>query len=387
MNESVSVKPSKKRRWKWVLAALVVLVLGGVGAGVYWFGYPVSLSSFGHPFADRLASLESTLDARVDERVQSQLKEQGYTANEWISRTEWSQAATESKEHQAQIDQQIADLFASLNELKEAQQKSRVTAQQLAELSDEVNALSAEVATLGVSGRTQAEPVPVTEIEMDRWAQEKLALVDAWVALRTASIQIEMGQQDAALEAYRQAELALAPLDGAALVAIKQSLAEEQSVLSAWAALDWRAWQDKVMGALASASPSVAASAGSMSTEAATDEVNLSAWAKFKRAMGQLVTVRSRTSDEALTPADGMLFDAALRYQWMALEVAMLSRDLDEVQAQARRIQAWLARSGSTEDVAHRSLSDLLAQLIELNAPEAPAELGQTARAIQAQWQ
>lgn len=382
MSDSAPAKPSRKGRWKGVIAAIAVLSLAAFGASIYWFGYPVSLSSFGHPLADRVTTLENSLDARVDARVQSQLDALGLTSDEWVSRTQWAQAQADTEEQQTQTAQQIADLQAAIDELVLAQQASRVSSQQWVELSDAVNMLSSRVDALSRDGLARAESVPITQVGIE-WAQEQLALVRAWMALSAAAMQIDLGHQDAALEAYQEAELALAPLNGEELVSIKQSLAQEQGVLSEWAALDWGAWQERVMDALGSADPRVSPSLASSDSEPLTDEPDLGVWARVKQAMSQLVTVRPRASDEALTPADGMMFETALRYQWMQLEVAMLSRDVDKVQVQAKRIQAWLARSMPRQDARHGSLTELVDQLSQLNAPNPPAELGQTARAIQ----
>ncbi len=387
MSDSVPAKPPHTlksrllRRLKWISAMLVVLSLVGFGAGVYFFGYPVSLSVFQPPLAERLGALESSIDDRIVAQVGSRLDALGLNGDRPVGRAEWSEAMAESMDVQGRLQRQIDDLQTAIDGVLSAHQDGSASMAEIQALSDRVAALQAKVDAVREASAGRMDPSSMTEDAVQAWAKERIALTDAFSALTMASIQIQRSNKEGALEAYQQAEWALASLDSESFKAIKETLAVEAALLAQWPAVDWLAWEERVQGVLDDADAITQGAPSSGESMVLSDEARSGWWQKLVTAMNELVTIRPREAS-VLSEADELLFKTALQQHWVLLEMGMANRDIERVHVQAVRIRGWMMRMDRPESPKLASAEALVDELIQLDAPPPPEGLGQTRQAI-----
>lgn len=222
--------------------------------------------------------------------------------------------------------------------------------------------------------------------DVDRDLALKLDLIEASALLGIGQALAESGQnRAAALLAYRRAETRLSAQPDSRLNQARERLAEEIDRIDSQSEPDWSGARARLMRWSTSVEdwPTLQpADGGPGGAEPGETEAESGWWSSVTRSLGQLVEVEHRGEELIDAPPVDALREAA-RLHLAAAGLAVERRDAEALRPHLSALADLLDRYFATDQAPLGPVRSELDELLALEAPAVPSDLGQARAALQ----
>ena len=380
LGRPLSAKPQKRSRWKralLVMGLLGVLVAGGLGASMYFFGYPVAWPAWGHPLNEQVTNLaervERTASDQADELARLQrlvddnaarIERLSDQVDERFSQVDALQSTL--RDNALKLDQQAI----GLERVNDARQQNR---RAIDALSETLNQSVSERSQRGVSATIDDEGVRAV-------AREQALVLAVLEHLMAAERHVQRLEVAAAVRAYDASARLVLDSDGEGprWSTLAAQLSQERQQLDTWPQIDWGAHQAAVIkvgealrqrsrprdtGSVARADPTQ--TADQRPQQHRSDNL----WARIQAAASTLVSVRPRDPAK-LSDSEKQTVRAMAFQRLLLLESALVTRDVASIRRHADRLLQDIEKLDPTGDGVSAAILLALQELRSLDWPD-----------------
>ena len=371
---------------------LVVLALGGLGASMYFLGYPIGWPALGHSSKPSLDERVVALTTRVDNATQAQSEalarlEEALEASR--SRVEDLSGQLNARTRQLErIEARLRDNTEALDQQALADERARQARQQNKRAIDRLSQTLTDTIARWDEG---AVPATIDDQAVRALAREQARIVGVLQRLTEAEQHLIRLEVNNALKAYEAGLGLLRDPTSRRVQRLADQLEREYQAIQSWPQVDWAAHQRAVIDlgealrsgqsatSEAAASPESARQAVTASANAAEGE---SLWTRIQTAASALVNVRPRDPAQ-LSAQEQATVRAMLSQRLLLLESAIATRDVAMVARHAEQVMRDLDALGLEK--IDRSALNAMAGLKTLDWPDdaqPPAQAKSTAQAL-----
>lgn len=371
---------------------LVVLALGGLGASMYFLGYPIGWPALGHSSKPSLDERVVALTTRVDNATQAQSEalarlEEALEASR--SRVEDLSGQLNARTRQLErIEARLRDNTEALDQQALADERARQARQQNKRAIDRLSQTLTDTIAQWDEG---AVPATIDDQAVRALAREQARIVGVLQRLTEAEQHLIRLEVNNALKAYEAGLGLLRDPTSRRVQRLADQLEREYQAIQSWPQVDWAAHQRAVIDvgealrsgqsatSEAATSPESARQAVTASANAAEGE---SLWTRIQTAASALVNVRPRDPAQ-LSAQEQATVRAMLSQRLLLLESAIATRDVAMVARHAEQVMRDLDALGLEK--IDRSALNAMAGLKTLDWPDdaqPPAQAKSTAQAL-----
>ena len=371
---------------------LVVLALGGLGASMYFLGYPIGWPALGHSSKPSLDERVVALTTRVDNATQAQSEalarlEEALEASR--SRVEDLSGQLNARTRQLErIEARLRDNTEALDQQALADERARQARQQNKRAIDRLSQTLTDTIARWDEG---AVPATIDDQAVRALAREQARIVGVLQRLTEAEQHLIRLEVNNALKAYEAGLGLLRDPTSRRVQRLADQLEREYQAIQSWPQVDWAAHQRAVIDlgealrsgqsatSEAATSPESARQAVTASANAAEGE---SLWTRIQTAASALVNVRPRDPAQ-LSAQEQATVRAMLSQRLLLLESAIATRDVAMVARHAEQVMRDLDALGLEK--IDRSALNAMAGLKTLDWPDdaqPPAQAKSTAQAL-----
>ena len=371
---------------------LVVLALGGLGASMYFLGYPIGWPALGHSSKPSLDERVVALTTRVDNATQAQ--SEALARLEEALEASWSRVEDLSGQLNARtrqlerIEARLRDNTEALDQQALADERARQARQQNKRAIDRLSQTLTDTIARWDEG---AVPATIDDQAVRALAREQARIVGVLQRLTEAEQHLIRLEVNNALKAYEAGLGLLRDPTSRRVQRLADQLEREYQAIQSWPQVDWAAHQRAVIDlgealrsgqsatSEAATSPESARQAVTASANAAEGE---SLWTRIQTAASALVNVRPRDPAQ-LSAQEQATVRAMLSQRLLLLESAIATRDVAMVARHAEQVMRDLDALGLEK--IDRSALNAMAGLKTLDWPDdaqPPAQAKSTAQAL-----
>ena len=371
---------------------LVVLALGGLGASMYFLGYPIGWPALGDSSKPSPDERVVALTTRVDNATQAQSEalarlEEALEASR--SRVEDLSGQLNARTRQLErIEARLRDNTEALDQQALADERARQARQQNKRAIDRLSQTLTDTIARWDEG---AVPATIDDQAVRALAREQARIVGVLQRLTEAEQHLIRLEVNNALKAYEAGLGLLRDPTSRRVQRLADQLEREYQAIQSWPQVDWAAHQRAVIDlgealrsgqsatSEAATSPESARQAVTASANAAEGE---SLWTRIQTAASALVNVRPRDPAQ-LSAHEQATVRAMLSQRLLLLESAIATRDVAMVARHAEQVMRDLDALGLEK--IDRSALNAMAGLKTLDWPDdaqPPAQAKSTAQAL-----